>query len=143
MVLSKHGSRTFLAYDAWHQHCAKEKIKDPWEWEQEIESEYKHYKEENIDGSIVYTIECELPTEDQKQRLLECHKYRDQYMIDRELWVGKYILKNFGYNELTIFAQAQCKEGSAFQEWFAHIRPCDGADEQCSFDCAHFSECRQ
>ena len=65
----------------------------------------------------------------------------DKYMDDREIWVGNYILKNFGYDALIIFAQTHGQEETAFQEWFAQIEPCAGIEAQCSIFCLKFLEC--
>ena len=141
MVLSKSGSQTFIAYEAWHEYCKNNNIKDPWQFEREIEKEYTHYGEKIINGVKAWTINYDNPNEDQRKRLAECHKYRDKYMDDREIWVGNYILKNFGYDALIIFAQTHGQEETAFQKWFEQIEPCDGQEAQCSMFCLKFLEC--
>ena len=141
MVLSKSGSQTFIAYEAWREYCKDNNIKDPWQLEREIEKEYTHYGEEVIDGITAWTVKWDNPTIEQKQRLAECHKYRDKYIDDREIWVGNYILKNFGYDALIIFAQAHDKAETAFHEWFAQIEPCAGIERQCDMFCHKFLNC--
>lgn len=141
MVLSKSGSQTFIAYEAWHKYCKDNNIKDPWHLEREIEKEYTQYGEETIDGITAWTIKQDDPTIEQKQRLAECHKYRDKYMEDREIWVGNYILKNFGYDALIIFAQAHNNPKTAFQKWFTQIEPCTGIEGQCNIFCHKFLNC--
>ena len=86
------------------------------------------------------SIKYDEPTEDQIQRLNDCYKYRDEYITMRELWVGRYLLKNFGYDALSIFAQAHSQE-RALQEWFAQIKPCEGAEGQCSMNCSNWAVC--
>jgi len=142
MKLSQNGSQSFFAYEAWREYCLENNIVDPWQLEREIENEYKHsYTTVNDHGNTEWHINYDEPTEEQKQRLKECHKYRNQYIQDREIWVGKYILKNFGYNALTFFAQAQTRKESAFQDWFAQIEPCEGNEQQCNMFCLKFTEC--
>ena len=141
MVLSKTGSQIFIAYNEWQKYCKENNIEDPWHLERKIEKEYIHYKKENINGMEVDAIYYDDPTEEQKQRLNECHKYRDKYIKDRDIWVGKYILKNFGYNTLSIFAQTQGQEETAFHNWFTQIEPCEGNEQQCNMFCLKFTEC--
>lgn len=87
------------------------------------------------------------PNEDQKRRLKECHQYRDEYMAEREKWVGNYLFKNFGYNALTNFAQTHSQEKTAssydraFYDWLKKLYPCEGADKQCNFACPVFNNC--
>lgn len=141
MVLSKSGSQTFIAYEAWHKYCKDNNIKDPWQLEREIEKEYTQYGEETINGVTAWTIKWDDPTAEQKQRLAECHRYRDKYMEDREIWVGNYILKNFGYDALIIFAQTHSFKETAFQKWFTQIEPCAGIEGQCNIFCHKFLSC--
>lgn len=141
VFLSENGSHTFLAYNAWRQHCADENIQDPWELERSIQDEYTDYGNKIIGGREIYTINVKEPTEDQIQRLKDCYKYRKDYMRDRDIWTGNYLLKNYGYNDLTIFAQAHSRDNPAFQEWFSNIKPCEGIDGQCAFICPIFQTC--
>ncbi len=147
ITLSESGTHIFSAHNAWREHCIKCGITDPWKMEREIEDEYTHHGEEIINGVKAMTISYDEPTEEQKKRLRECHEYRDEYMCDREKWIGDYIFKNFGYNDLTIFAQSHSKRKSAlkcdkvFWQWFKTIYPCEGKEGQCTFSCPVFHNC--
>ena len=141
IILTEQGSRVFWAYDAWHEHCIKNNIADPWKMEEKIRDEYSKF-EEYIDenGYKAWHLNYETPTEDQVRRLKECHEYRDEYMIAREEWVANYLFKNFGYNALTTFAQTHLSEESR-NKIFKRIYPCEGAEKQCNFACPIFNNC--
>ena len=100
-------SEIFQAYEAWHIHCIKEKIKDPWELIDKINDEFTEYKNlvNKCNKWIGTEIKIKEPTPEQVKKLNDAKIYRDNYLIMRELWVGNYILENFGYNILSIFAQ--------------------------------------
>ena len=151
ILLEKNGgennmSEIFQAYEAWHIHCIKEKIEDPWELIDKINNEFTEYKDlvNQYNKWIGTEITIKEPVPEQVKRLTDAKIYRDNYLVMRELWVGNYILENFGYNTLSIFAQqhktAQIYDRE-FWKWFSAIRPCDGLHGQCSIFCQHFSNC--
>ena len=141
IILTEQGSRVFYAYDNWHNYCRENNIADPWQLEEKIRDEYtRHYETFDEHGMRIGHIEWDEPTEDQKQRLAECHKYRDQYMIDREEWVANFLFKNFGYDTLSNFAQTHLPEESR-NKIFGSIKPCEGPQGQCAFDCPIFNNC--
>lgn len=148
IILSEQGSRTFWAYDKWHDYCQKNNIADPWKMEEKIKDEYTYtYKTKDENGYDVWHIDWDEPTDDQKHRLKECHQYRDEYMAEREKWVGNYLFKNFGYNVLINFTQTHSQEKTAplydraFYDWLKKLYPCEGADKQCNFACPVFNNC--
>lgn len=131
---------TFAAYEAWREHCAMAGIRDPWDWEREIESEYKQYGENIVNGVKVFTVSWKEPTEDQKRRLQECYSYRDKYITDREKWVGQYLFDNYGQRALDNFARIH-SQNEEFQAWYQNLRPCEGEGRQCAFSCPVFQTC--
>ena len=142
MRLTEQGTENFIAYHEWDEYCYYNHIQDPWKIEEEIKDEYRTMTELRDEKGkyLGMSVKYDEPTEDQIQRLNDCYKYRDEYITMRELWVGRYLLENFGYNALSIFAQAQLQE-TALQEWFAQVKPCEGADGQCSLDCPSWAVC--
>ena len=142
-------SEIFQAYEAWHIHCIKEGIEDPWELIDKINNEFTEYKDlvNQCNKWIGTEIKIKEPVPEQVKRLTDAKIYRDNYLVMRELWVGNYILENFGYNTLSIFAQQHIKSKTAqiydreFWKWFSTIRPCDGLHGQCSIFCQHFNNC--
>lgn len=151
MVLSETGSKFFITHEAWHDYCEENKIADPWVLIRECESKInKHWKEIDKNGHTIWHMEIyskdEWP-EDLREEYNKLVKYRDQYMCDREVWEGEYMLKNFGYDLLTKFAQTHSRgetasqQDRAFYEWYEQVHPCEGADKQCNFACPVFNNC--
>lgn len=149
LIIGKEGSRIFWAQDAWRNYCAIKHIVDPFELIRKIKDEYHHYQElYDEDGHWRGTqVTIDDPTEDQLERIKEAEIYRDKYMADREIWVGKYLLKKYGYDTLSNFAQSHRQGESAqsydkaFYEWFRTVLPCDGSKGDCSIFCPHFDSC--
>ena len=141
IILTEQGSRVFYAYDKWHDYCRENNIADPWRLEEKIRDEYtRHYETIDEHGMRIGHIDWDEPTDDQKRRLKECHDYRDKYMIDREEWVANFLFENFGYDALTNFAQTHLQEKSRIKI-FGSIKPCEGPQGQCAFDCPIFNNC--
>lgn len=153
MTLSENGSKIFSAQMAWQDYCYKHHIEDPWKLLRNCENKInKHWSEIDEHGHTIWKAQIyninEWPQDIQNEynKLIE---YRDQYMCDREIWEGKYILKNFGYDVLSIFAQAHSQEETAlkcdraFWDWFAHINSCEGANGQCAIFCEHIGNCEK
>ena len=150
VVLSETGSKLFWAHEAWHDHCLKNNIANPWKLMRECEDKVnKHWKEVNEKGHTIWYAEIRSKDEWPEEILNEYKKleaYRDQYMCDREIWEGQYILENYGYDTLITFAQTHRQDETAppydraFHEWFKHVKPCEGADGQCHIACELFTK---
>ena len=144
IIISGVGAKIFDAHEAWEIYRAKNKIENPFLSLLDLYSKVNPSKTEYDENNYPYTSISfhgydEWSDEDKKEydRIVN---YRKQYMIDRDIWEGKYLLDNYGYNVLSIFAQDHSKE-SAFQEWFSTIRPCDGNKGSCSIYCEYFNNC--
>ena len=133
----------FTAHEAWDRYCIENKIKDPWKLIDSIKNEYTTYQSQD-DGSTLIIIND--PTPEQKERLRNAEYYRDNYIEDRRLWMAKYVLENYGYDELISFAQMHSGGGksgppSDFAVWLNSVKPCEGKDGQCQIFCPIFQEC--
>jgi len=144
VVLSGDNFKIFKAYEAWENHVIKDNIKDAFKELEKLHDEYTHYHC-NDNGSI--TIIINNMTDEQKNRKKELEEYRSEFMIEREIWTGQYILNTYGYNTLTTFAQSHRQGETAeiydrkFWEWFEHVIPCEGKDGQCLIFCPNFNNC--
>ena len=151
MIVFENGSKILDAEMAWHHYCLENDIIDPWEWIDACEKQVNK-QWETIDDKRHKIFHFDIvPLEEWPNELREEYKlaktYRDQYMCDREVWKGQYILDNYGYNALIFFAQTHSQEETAlkcdkaFWKWFEQVEPCDGQEEQCSMFCLKFLEC--
>lgn len=129
----------FAAHEAWDRHCIKNNIKDPFKALEDLRNEYtEYYWYPNGSGEII----THNMTDEQKTREIQLKKERDEFIKDRELFVGQFLLKKYGYSELSNFAQSHPSEYSTkLQEWFATVKPCEGRDGQCQIFCPHFGNC--
>ena len=129
----------FAAHEAWDRYCIKNKIKDPFKALEDLRDEYtEYYHYPNGSGEIIIHD----MTEEQKIREIQLKKERDEYIKDRELFVGQFLLNHYGYNELSNFAQSHPSESSIkLREWFQTVKPCEGRDGQCQIFCPIFQEC--
>lgn len=116
----------FAAHNAWDIHCIKNNIRNPFKALEDLRNEYtEYYWYPNGSGEII----THSMTDEQKNREIQLKKERDEYIKDRELFVGQFLLKKYGYNELSNFAQGHPSEYSTkLQEWFATVKPCEGRD---------------
>lgn len=133
------------AYSAWDDYCRENNIEDPWELIDSIESEYTTYQSQENGGTLIIVND---PTPEQEKRLRNAKYYRDNYIQDRRLWVAKYILENYGYNELINFVQVDSGGGksgppSDFAVWLSSVKPCEGKDGQCQMFCPNFNNCNK
>lgn len=133
------------AYSAWDDYCRENNIEDPWELIDSIESEYTTYQSQNNGGTLIIVND---PTPEQEKRLRNAKYYRDNYIQDRRLWVAKYILENYGYNELINFVQVDSGGGrsgppSDFAVWLSSVKPCEGKNGQCQMFCPNFNNCNK
>jgi len=148
IILSETGSKIFWAHDAWHEHCEEEGIADPWQLMRECSDKVnKHWVETDKKGRTTWYAETKSKDEWPKEILEEYKKleaYRDEYMCDREIWEGQYILKEYGYETLLAFARNHGHNQEydlAFWDWFITVLPCEGYTGQCSFDCPVIGNC--
>ena len=137
------------AIDAWNEYVKKNGIKNPWKLFEEFRDKIgMKWKEEVTKNGITisYKTVCGRNEwdDDVKKEYDELLEYRDQYLIDKEIWMGEYILKMFGYEKLKEFAaQHKSKEkyDMKFHEWMATIYPCEGKERQCNMNCPVFNKC--
>lgn len=130
----------FAAHEAWDEYCRGNKIRDPFKALEDLRNEYTEYYYIPKLHSTNITIND--MTEEQKNREIQLKKERDEYIQNRELFVGQFLLKNYGYNELSSFAQSHHYENSSkLQEWFQTVKPCEGKDGQCRMFCPIFNNC--
>ena len=130
----------FAAHEAWDKYCRENKIKNPFKALEDLRNEYTeyHFHPESYRTDIIISD----MTEEQKIREIQLKKERDEYLEDRELFVGQFLLKNYGYNELSNFAQSHHYEfNGKLQEWFQTVKPCEGKDGQCLIFCPNFNNC--
>lgn len=130
----------FAAHKAWDRYCRENKIKDPFKALEDLRNEYTeyHFHPESYKTDIIINN----MTEEQKNREIELKKECDEYLKDRDLFVGQFLLKNYGYNELSNFAQSHHYEfSSKLQEWFQTVTPCEGKNGQCLIFCPNFYNC--
>lgn len=129
----------FAAHEAWDRYCIKNNIKNPFKALEDLRNEYtEYYWYPNGSGEII----THNMTDEQKTREIQLKKERDEFIKDRELFVGQFLLKKYGYSELSNFAQSHPSEYSTkLQEWFATVKPCEGRDGQCQIFCPHFGNC--
>ena len=130
----------FAAYEAWDRYCIKNKIKDPFKALEDLRNEYiEYYFHPKLHRTDIIINDM---TEEQKNKEIQLKKERDEYLKDRELFVGQFLLNNYGYNELSNFAQSHPSESSSkLREWFQTVKPCEGKDSQCQIFCPIFYEC--
>ena len=130
----------FAAHEAWERYCIKNKIRDPFKALEDLRNEYTEYYFHPDSHSTDIIIND--MTEEQKNREIQLKKERDEYLKDRELFVGQFLLNHYGYNELSNFAQSHPPESSIkLREWFQTVKPCEGRDGQCQIFCPIFQEC--
>ena len=130
----------FAAHEAWDRYCIKNKIKNPFKALEDLRNEYIEYyfhPESHSTDIIINNM-----TEEQKNREIQLKKERDEYIKDRELFVGQFLLNHYGYNELSNFAQSHPSEYSIkLQQWFQNVKPCKGKNGQCQIFCPIFQKC--
>lgn len=130
----------FAAHAAWDRYCIQNKIKDPFKALKDLRNEYTEYHFHPESHSTNITIND--MTEEQKIREIQLKKERDEYIEDRELFVGQFVLNYYGYNELSSFVQSHPSEYSIkLREWFQTVKPCEGRDGQCQIFCPNFNHC--
>jgi hypothetical protein len=143
-MVVKFMANLFAAHEAWDRYCIKNNIRDPFKALEDLRDEYTEYHHHPEKGLFSGEIIIHDMTEEQKIREIQLKKERDEYIKDRELFVGQFLLKNYGYNELSNFAQSHHYEfNGKLQEWFQTVKPCEGKDGQCQIFCPIFQECNK
>ena len=142
IVLNKEQSRIFDANMRWDIYVNENNIRNPFKEQQE---NFKKFTKtiHNPNGSTTLIIDDEQLADKEK----ELKEYIPLFIAKREIWIGQYLLKNYGYDTLSYFAQAHSKGETApsydrkFWEWFERTLPCDGKDGQCRIFCPNFNDC--
>lgn len=111
--LSEFGSHNFIAHDAWEQFVIDNQIQNPFKALEALRDEYMTYVP-RPDGSTEIFIDD--MTEEQRAREKKIKKDRDEFIVKRDIWIGNYLLENFGYDDLIKFAQTQSQGETAFQK---------------------------
>ena len=94
--LSEFGSHNFITHDAWEQFVIDNQIQNPFKALDALRSEYMTYVP-CPDGSTEIFIDD--MTEEQKAREKKIKKDRDEFIVKRDIWIGNYLLENFGYDD--------------------------------------------
>ena len=139
----------FDVQDAWMYFCEQNNKPDPWHLIKELEDEYTHYDTDcdNQGRVISWNIQVNDQTEEQKERMRELIKYRDEYMCERDVWKGQYIFENYGYVEAEKYVNLNTRftenepYAIAVRRWFNNLHPCESKEGQCSFICPVFQTC--
>lgn len=142
VVLNEQGSKVLNAYFEWDKHVKRENICNPFTEKRRLRSEFTETYQDSAGRTI---IKINDKTEEQKIKDKELDEYIPLFIAKREIWVGQYILKNYGYNSLINFAQTHSKDETAqsydreFWKWFESIKPCEGENGKCSIFCPDFN----
>lgn len=142
IILNKEQSRIFNANMEWDAYVSENHIRDPFKEQRE---NWKNFTKtiRNSDGSTTIIID-DKQLADKKKELKE---YIPLFIAEREIWIGQYLLKNYGYDTLSYFAQTHSNGETAssydrkFWEWFERIFPCDSKEGQCHIFCPNFNNC--
>lgn len=150
IVVSDTGVKIMDAHSAWMKYCRENHIEDPFELirkcHDKVNTTCTKYDEKGYPITYIDFHSYDEWPPDAYYELQKLEKYRDKYMSEERVWEGKYILKNFGYNVLSIFAQANMGDepyNQDFKAWYAMVRPCDGPQGQCNMYCNYFNECER
>ena len=145
MTLTENESKIFWVHEAWQDYCVENNIVDPWKWIRQCEDKVNKRWVETTDKG--YTIwhysQGEWPN-DIREEYKQAIAYRDQYMIDREIWEGKYILEEYDYALLEHFYKMHRTDAPydvAFRKWFETVKPCESQEGQCNIFCPQFTSC--
>ena len=148
MILSENGSKIFWAHEAWHDYCRGNNIRDPWQWMRSCEDKVnKRWTETDEQGHTKWFAEFRAQEEwpeDIREEYKQAIAYRDQYMIDREIWEGKYILEEYDYALLEHFYNMHKTDAPydvKFRQWFDTVSPCQSQEGQCNLFCHQFNNC--
>ena len=80
-------------------------------------------------------------TEEEQERYNQLSSEINKFLSNKEIWVGNYLLQNFGYDDLIKFAQTHLTDKTAFQKWLGQIYPCQGLNNDCNMFCPIFNSC--
>ena len=133
----------FEAHEKWHEYCINNNKPDPWKLIRDLENEYiiRTYNDKE------WRIEMKEPNVEQKAKMEDLLKYRDEYMCERDVWEGQYIFDNYGYEQVKKYVDLHTRYTEnepysiAVRQWFNNLRPCEGKNGQCSFVCPVFQTC--
>ncbi len=138
MVLDKESGYIFNAYTAWDSYVFRNNLRNPFKEKEELFNECTTtIKNEN--GSTTLIIKDKTP--EQLAREKDIKEYIDKFLVEREIWVGQYLLDKYGYDTLSYFAQTHSPTETAFFEWYRNVLPCEGKDGQCFIFCPNFHNC--
>ena len=143
MTIGRDGAINFEAHEAWQQYCADVGRADPWVLIRNLEDEYtiRTYNDKE------WRIEMNEPNDEQKARMKDLLKYRDDYMCERDVWEGQYIFDNYGYAQAEKYVNLNTRftenepYSIAVRQWFNNLWPCASAEGQCAFSCPVFQTC--
>lgn len=85
MTIGQDGAINFEAHEAWWQYCADIERADPWKLIRDLEDEYIIH----IYNDKEWYIKMNEPNDEQKARMKDLLKYRDEYMCERNVWQGQ------------------------------------------------------
>lgn len=143
MVIGRDGAINFEANEAWNEYCADVGRANPWKLIRGLEDEYIIHTHNDKE----WRIEMNEPNDEQKARMEDLLKYRDEYMCERDVWQGQYVFDNYGYAQAEKYVDLHTRYTEnepysiAVRQWFNNLRPCAGAERQCSFVCPVFQTC--
>lgn len=143
MKIGRDGAINFEAHEAWHEYCDTKGIADPWTLIRNLEDEYiiRIYNDKE------WYVKMYEPNDEQKAKMKDLLKYRDEYMCERDVWQGQYIFDNYGYAQAKKYVDLNTRYTEnepysiAVRQWFNILRPCEGKEGQCSFVCPVFQTC--
>ena len=138
MVLNKESSRIFKAYSAWDSYVFRNNLRNPFKEKEELFNECTTtIRNENGSTALIFKDK----TPEQIAREKDIKEYIDKFLVEREIWVGQYLLDKYGYDTLSYFAQLHSPTEIAFFEWYCNIPPCEGKDSKCFIFCPNFHNC--
>ena len=136
--VSEFGSHCLEANDAWENYLLKNNICNPINEQWKLRDMVTTYREEN--GTTF--IEKRDFTEEEQERYNQLSSEINKFLSNKEIWVGNYLFKNFGYDDLIKFAQTHLTDKTAFQKWLGQQIPCEGITGQCDMlACPVFNNC--
>lgn len=137
------GTINFEAHEAWRQYCEDVGRADPWKLIRDLEDEYIIH----IYNDKEWYVKMNEPNDEQKARMKDLLKYRDEYMCERDVWEGQYIFDNYGYAQAEKYVNLHTRYTEnepysiAVRQWFNNLRPCASTEGQCAFSCPVFQTC--
>lgn len=159
LILDNYSNAIFSAEEAWYEHCKENNIEDPVQKLIELEEEKEQITEmeDAVEEAPAMAEECfenridyyepqrgrayrQDPFQAYGEKYKAFKQYKKIYSATKNLWIGNYLLQNFGYDVLSNFAQTHSSD-EALLTWFNAVHPCDGFNGQCSIFCSIFGTC--